>query len=206
MRVLKTPTTRTAPSVRVERAGPADLAVLAGFEIDPQQLRFFDRPGDVVADTLRRGRLLLAIRADGETVGFAVLHRDRRDAAAWWLAWFMIDRRHQGRGIARPALRAVLRHITTRPGCRRMHLQVTAENAVARTLYLKFGFRDTGDRAADGDDILVLAHALATFGTPGPTRIARDIPASPDAPSPPRGKPIERPPPHRGVTASPLRL
>jgi diamine N-acetyltransferase len=160
---------RADDGLRLQRLALDHLPEIAGLEVDPGQLPFFAPTAEIVEEaTRRRDRLAMAIRAngapggapndeaDGDAVGFCVLARDPRDPRCWWLAWFMVDRRRQGRGLGRAALRLILAHLARREGCRRIRLQVTPGNDAARRLYLRAGFAGTGE-TREGDDVLELA-------------------------------------------------
>ena len=66
---------------------------------------------------------------------------------------FMIDKRYQGRGCGREAMRLILDFIKTAP-CRKSEyawLCYDSENTVARKLYASFGFEEVTE-TGDGDD------------------------------------------------------
>lgn len=77
---------------------------------------------------------------DGPTmVGFLVYGRDPADDR-YWLYRFMIDRRHQGRGIGKAALRALIEHLRMLPDCDGITVGYQPDNLVAERLYLGAGF------------------------------------------------------------------
>lgn len=134
---------------------PSDLLQ---FEIEEHQLDWFVPLPDIADElTAHRDRLGFVLQAGGEKVGFFVVTRDLRDRSCWWLSYFLLDRRRQGRGYGTAAFRAILTYLANREGCRRIRLQVTPGNDKARALYLRAGFEETGLAAGDGDDILELA-------------------------------------------------
>ncbi len=141
------------------RLDRAHLAEISALEVEESQLPYFAPTDEIVGEAIRHpDRVPMAIRAAGELVGFFVFRRDRRDPRCWWLAWFMLDRRQQGKGYGKAALRLILAHLARREGCRRIRLQVTPGNDAARRLYLRAGFADTGEQV-EGDDVLELAVA-----------------------------------------------
>jgi Acetyltransferases len=134
---------------------PSDLLA---FEIEPRQLDWFVPMPDIADEiTAHPDRRAFAIEAEGERVGFFVVRRDLRDPRCWWLCYFLLDRRQQGKGYGRNALRLILAYLSKREGCRRIRLQVTPGNDTARGLYERAGFDDTGLLASDGDTILELS-------------------------------------------------
>lgn len=86
----------------------------------------------------------LAIVAGGEVVGFAMWARDPADGS-YWIGGFQIDRRRQGQGLGRPALDAIIALLRTKPGCRQIALGFDPDNSVARRLYARAGFVETGE-------------------------------------------------------------
>ncbi len=134
---------------------PSDLLA---FEIEPRQLAWFV-PMPAIADeiTAHPDRRAFAIEAGGEKIGFFVVRRDLRDPRCWWLCYFLLDRRQQGKGYGKNALRLILAYLSKREGCRRIRLQVTPGNDTARGLYERVGFDETGRLASDGDTILELS-------------------------------------------------
>jgi len=145
------------------RLGHADLGVITSLELDPDQLeRFFDPLDDVLA-AVRAGpaHALFAIEAARAMIGFYVLHPDRRDAACWWLGWFALERRQQGRGYGRRIMARIMASFRRIPNCRRVRLLVTPDNVHALRLYAQAGFRRVGVTAT-GD--LIFEAVLPGFG------------------------------------------
>jgi diamine N-acetyltransferase len=91
-------------------------------------------------------------RAGEALVGFALFGRDPADGR-WWIARFMVGADHQGRGLGRAALDALLRLLREERGAEEVRLSFVPANAVARRLYERAGFRDTGEVDPDGEII-----------------------------------------------------
>jgi len=87
------------------------------------------------------------IYRDDEPVGFVMFHPvdPERPADGHGIVRFMIDERHQGQGLARPALRAALEWIREQHHVDRVRLSVVPENEQARALYRAEGFAETGE-------------------------------------------------------------
>jgi diamine N-acetyltransferase len=68
----------------------------------------------------------------------------------------MIDKRHQGRGYGRAAMRLALDFIKTLPcgPARCCWLSYEPANTVAKSLYQSFGFVETGEM--DGDEVIAV--------------------------------------------------
>jgi [ribosomal protein S5]-alanine N-acetyltransferase len=84
----------------------------------------------------------LAIRADGEMVGFVMWSRS--PDGSYWIGGFQIDRRYQRRGYGRSALTALIEALRTKPGCREIVLTYLPANDPAHRLYASLGFTETG--------------------------------------------------------------
>ena len=99
-----------------------------------------------------------AVMADGETVGHVMWGVDPDDDSHW-LGGLVVDHRHQGRGLGRAAVVALLsmfeREEPALSGTAytQAALSVDAGNAVARALYGSLGFVETGELS---DDELVM--------------------------------------------------
>jgi ribosomal-protein-alanine N-acetyltransferase len=90
----------------------------------------------------------LAIRADGDLVGFVMWSRSATDGS-YWIGGYQIDRRHQRRGHGRSALTALIDALRAKPGCRELVLTYLPSNEVARRLYASLGFRESGEMLED---------------------------------------------------------
>ena len=86
-----------------------------------------------------------AIYATGKLVGFFNLTVDVKTADVYWISGFLIDKSVQRRGYGNAALMEVLGMIFgTYPRCQSVGLTVHPDNAIARHLYEKTGFKNTG--------------------------------------------------------------
>jgi predicted kinase/RimJ/RimL family protein N-acetyltransferase len=90
----------------------------------------------------------LGLYAGDEMVGFAMWARDPADGSHW-IGGFLIDRRHQRRGLGRAALAAVIDWLRREQGAANLALSVSLDNAVARRLYASAGFVETGELESD---------------------------------------------------------
>jgi diamine N-acetyltransferase len=69
-----------------------------------------------------------------------------RDPAddAYWIGGFIIDRRHQRKGLGRGALEATIAFLSSQPACREIALSYRPDNRTAKGLYERAGFAETG--------------------------------------------------------------
>src|SRR5690606_32205417 len=105
---------------------------------------------------------------DGETVvgfiGMAYLPADSagnggRENGKYEMYRFMIDKRHQGKGYGRAALKAAIELLRTKPlgEATQVETSFVPGNDVARRLYTSLGFVETGEADEDGELIAVLS-------------------------------------------------
>jgi diamine N-acetyltransferase len=100
-----------------------------------------------------------AIHADEELVGFVMLAdetlKPTPPASPKIFLWrFMLDQRHQRRGIGREAIRLVLEHVRTRPGIRHLYTSYVPGEGGPGPFYLGLGFAPTGE--LEGDEVVVV--------------------------------------------------
>lgn len=96
-----------------------------------------------------------AICLDGIVVGFVMYQfgeigdADQDECTIWR---FMIDRRHQNKGIGTVAMGLLLEEIKTHNRCTLVDIYYDGKNTAAQRLYAGFGFKEVGHRK-DGDII-----------------------------------------------------
>ena len=84
-----------------------------------------------------------AVYADGAAVGFIMLgYFEERDQYTLWK--FMIDKRFQGMGFGKEALRLGINYLKDVHGAKEVYTGVVPENETAKRLYRSVGFRETG--------------------------------------------------------------
>lgn len=96
----------------------------------------------------------------GETpVGFAMagFFPEEGERGRAWLDRFLIDRRFQGIGYGRAALRLLMNSILQEFVCREIYLSFVPENGRAQRLYESEGFRLTGEVDKNGEQIMVFS-------------------------------------------------
>ncbi len=74
----------------------------------------------------------------------------------------MVDRRYQGKGYGRAAMRLLLDRLRTIPGCDEVAISYEPENDVARRLYASCGFRETGE-IIEGETVARLSFGAASL-------------------------------------------
>jgi diamine N-acetyltransferase len=127
--------------------GRSDLgAIFARLDLDPEQIDRYLGPLEDIRTAVHNGLAhgMFGIETDKGPIGFYVIHPDRRDNACWWLGWFALDRRHQGRGYGRAAIEHVMGTLRRIDGCRRVRLFASFDNTHALRLYTQTGFQPAG--------------------------------------------------------------
>ncbi len=130
-------------TVRLVPVTPENSVAVAALELAPDQTELVASNAESLEEALTdpdaRPRAIMA----GETlVGF--LMYDAGDADEAQIYRFMIDRRHQGRGYGKAALKAALTEIRALGPARRVAICYEPENEAARRLYAAAGFVEDG--------------------------------------------------------------
>lgn len=88
----------------------------------------------------------LAVRAGDDVVGFVMWALDE-DEGSHWIGGLVVDAAHQGRGIGRATVTALLRMFEGLEGHREAALSYEPGNTAARRLYASLGFVETGEES-----------------------------------------------------------
>jgi diamine N-acetyltransferase len=140
-----------ASEIELRAITPALRASIVGLEVEPEQRRFVapvehylelcDRPGSPWRP--------FAVLEHGEVVGF-VMHGVDPDDDSAWIGGLVIDRAYQRRGIGRAVVDLMVTRATA--DGRASALSYEPANSVAKTLYERAGFAETGER--EGDEVV----------------------------------------------------
>ena len=122
----------------------------------PEQLRHVNPVSWYVAMAAFEGvwHPVALVGDNGEVVGFAQWAWDDSDST-YTLGGVVLDARHQGRGLGRAVLDALVTHVRAQPRPGTVVLTVHDDNEVARGLYARYGFVETGEEL-DGELVMVL--------------------------------------------------
>ncbi len=93
-----------------------------------------------------------AISCDDKVVGFLMWVQETSDKTAIWR--FMLDIKHQNKGIGRQALAQAIEQIKQTPELKQIEICYNPNNPVAKDFYSSFGFVEIG---MDDDDEDMLA-------------------------------------------------
>jgi GNAT superfamily N-acetyltransferase len=89
--------------------------------------------------------VVIVAQDDSTLIGMAAGRLAEDEAAEAWLFAMWVEPTQRGDGIGEGLLRGVVDWARER-GAHRLHLTVTESNDAALSLYLRFGFKPTGDR------------------------------------------------------------
>lgn len=125
-------------------------------ELAPGQERFVSHPIRSLAQAYvyRDQCTPFGVYAGERMVGYVmVIYDDEEDTYNIW--HMMIDRKEQGKGYGTAALEQALHYIRTRPfgGSGHVLLTCSPENAGAYRLYERLGFRPSGRRDGDEEEL-----------------------------------------------------
>lgn len=147
--------------VTLRELGPDDAAGVIRLHSRPSQQRF------VAPNVISLAQAALTPHAwfrgvyVGDTaVGFVMVSTDPDDPESPYLWRFMIDARHQGRGVGRRALHLVCKHFAAK-GAEHLHAGITEGPGGPRAFYESLGFVDTG-KIEHGDTVIRLDLGVPT--------------------------------------------
>ncbi|RDB32424.1 GNAT family N-acetyltransferase [Exiguobacterium sp. RIT594] len=90
--------------------------------------------------------VMRAIYAADELTGFLMYNSEREELDGYWIYRLMIDRRHQGSGIGRKAMRLLLEEMQQLPEATCIVVGYHPDNQATHRLYERLGFTNHGDR------------------------------------------------------------
>ena len=95
------------------------------------------------------------IYKDDIMIGFVMLEYDEpeKECGIWRL---MIDKKYQGKGYGKEAMRVILDYIKSNPIFEVIHLSTMPHNESAVKLVNSFGFSETGEIDEDGEITMIL--------------------------------------------------
>ncbi|HHC7309801.1 GNAT family N-acetyltransferase [Vibrio campbellii] len=105
----------------------------------------------LVESFYNEGHVVRAIYLGEEAVGFFMWVYETSDKVSIWR--FMIDAKHQNRGIGRVALKLAIEEIKQTPNLKQIEICYNPTNPVAKPFYSHFGFEEVG-MDEDGEDML----------------------------------------------------
>ena len=125
---------------------PNQRNYIASNSISLAEAYVYDKNGDFIAP--------LAVYDKEVLVGFVMIAYDRKIGISkgnYLLFRFMIDQRFQGLGYFKPTMDAVIDFVSSEPAGKATNLWLSyePENKHARSCYLHYGFKETGQVIED---------------------------------------------------------
>ena len=125
---------------------PNQRNFIASNSISLAEAYVYDKNGDFIAP--------LAVYDKEVLVGFVMIAYDQKIGISkgnYLLFRFMIDQRFQGLGYFKPTMDAVIDFVSTKPAGKATSLWLSyePENKHARSCYLHYGFKETGQVIED---------------------------------------------------------
>jgi diamine N-acetyltransferase len=96
----------------------------------------------------------LAIYNDDKPVGFIMYGIEPRDNNEYWIDRLMIDEKYQRNGFGKRALEIAIETIKQDKTHNKIKISTNPENLIARKLYAKLGFYETGE--LHDDEVLMI--------------------------------------------------
>jgi diamine N-acetyltransferase len=147
------------PEVSLREVTKETLRDITRLRVRPEQGRFVATNAESIAEAYFSPDVawFRAIYADDTPVGFVML-ADNAAEERYYLWRFMIDARHQGRGIGQKALELLFEYVKTRPGAKVLYTSCVPGAGSPGPFYEKMGFVYTGE---EDDGELVMRRELA---------------------------------------------
>ncbi len=144
------------PVLRVVELTADNIEAVLAVAPRPEQLRHVNPVSWYVAKAAYEEvwQPVALVGADDEVMGFAQWAYDESDST-FTLGGVVLDARHQGRGLGRAVLDALVAHVRAQPQAGTVVLTVHGDNERARGLYQRYGFEETGEEL-DGELVMVL--------------------------------------------------
>jgi diamine N-acetyltransferase len=134
------------PEVSLREVTKETLRDITRLKVSPAQERLVATNAESIAEAYFSPDIawFRAIYADDTPVGFVMLE-DNAATARYYLWRFMIDARHQRRGIGQRALELLFEHVKTRPGASVLYTSCVPGEGSPGPFYEKLGFVYTGE-------------------------------------------------------------
>jgi diamine N-acetyltransferase len=148
--------TTSSPEVTLREVTKDTVRKIVGLKTTPDQERFVAPNAVSIAQAYfqRDVAWFRAIYEGEEPVGFVMVDDDV-EKQTYYLWRFMVDQRHQRRGIGQKALALVLAYVRTRPGATALLTSVVPGEGTPGPFYEKLGFTYTGEEE-DGELVMRL--------------------------------------------------
>ncbi len=140
-----------AGAVHLEEIDDRNVRAIIDLSVGPDQESFVAPNAVSLAEAFATTKVWVrAIYEDETPVGFAMLSDDD-ETPRYYLWRFMVDARHQRRGIGRRAMDLIHDYVRSRPGGDRLSLSYVPADGGPESFYKGLGYVDTG--RVDGGEV-----------------------------------------------------
>lgn len=150
-----------AAHVTLREITASTVRTITSLAVRPDQVRFVATNAESLAQALFAPEAWYrAIYLENEPVGFVMLSDDSMrqpppEMPEVWIWRFMVDGRHQQKGIGRSALRLVIEHVRTKRSFGHLMLSYVPGVGSPERLYRSLGFVPTG-QVQEGEVVMAL--------------------------------------------------
>lgn len=151
----------TEPVITLREITAKTVRQITDLAVRPDQTKFVAPNAVSLAQALfTKEAWYRAIYADDEPVGFVMLadetmHPDVHAKPNVCLWRFMIDAKHQRRGVGRAAMRLIIDHMRSRPNVQMFYTSYVPGDGCPEPFYRSLGFEPNG-KVDEGEIMLVL--------------------------------------------------
>ncbi|MEJ8307174.1 GNAT family N-acetyltransferase [Saccharibacillus sacchari] len=142
----------------IKKISPENVQAVLDLRVAPDQTSYIESTAQCLEEAQECSFYVpVALYAENELVGFAMygFFPGEDESGRVWLDRFLIDRRHQGRGLGRIMLSSLLDLLYEQFGPCDIYLSLYEDNQGALRLYEKFGFRFNGELDMNGEKVMV---------------------------------------------------
>jgi len=128
-------------------------------EIEPEQKVFVPSSCYLIAKSkFHTNHQTRAIYANGKVVGLALYQTGDGDFEPYEceIFGFMVDRKHQNKGIGKKAMKLLVKEIKTHKQFTCIELSYHSQNKAAEKVYIENGFKNHGYTKDDGSIVLTI--------------------------------------------------
>ena len=140
---------RQRESLRIKSKTSKGSNVVLDHNHTPAFTKFLARHSEKLRSTLANSKSF-KLTANGKVVGEMDLYKESPDSLN--VVWVGVSPKHEGKGYGTAAMKGVIEY-AKQTGCRQVTLEVPGNSPNSRHIYEKLGFKDTGEKIGDDNDI-----------------------------------------------------
>ena len=143
--------------IEIREVNEENLEEVLGLDVAESQQSFIESTRECLEDALNyKNYVPVGLYREKVLVGFAMYGSfGEGENTRVWLDRFLIDQRFQNQGLGHLMLEKLIEHLEAVYACENLFLSLYKDNKKALHLYEKFGFKFTGERDVNGEEIMV---------------------------------------------------